>query len=345
MAVTESPTTRLLTINMPADQAAWQLVRMQGVEKLSELYQINCEVICNQKLSQADLGEKYLGKPVCCAIHTEAEKPRYLHGHINSINLSHYDYNELRRYEIEIVPVLWWLSLDQDSRTYQRQTIPQIITSVLGRHRIRADSRGLTANYPERNYLVQNQESSYHFLLRLMEEVGIHYYFRHEKNRHTLVLADDSTTAPQHPIPLVSTSDLHLNNIRDNDDVGYTHSWAHHAKSKSQLKNLTKIDYNFAAPDDILQSSVHTGGQNPQSNLEYNEYPGNYQTPQQGEQLIRLQQHIRKHIISFIMQKSSIATLQIGMQIDVIKHCDMPYEQGKYFITSITHDALADMLL
>ena len=34
------------------------------------------------------------------------------------------------------------------------------------------------------------RETSFDFVSRLMEQEGIYYYFRHEKSRHVLVLAD-----------------------------------------------------------------------------------------------------------------------------------------------------------
>jgi type VI secretion system secreted protein VgrG len=49
---------------------------------------------------------------------------------------------------------------------------------------------------------VQYQETDFAFVSRLMEHEGIYYYFKHEKNQHTLVLADDMgahETLPDYP--------------------------------------------------------------------------------------------------------------------------------------------------
>jgi len=37
---------------------------------------------------------------------------------------------------------------------------------------------------------VQYRETDFAFISRLMEQEGIYYYFRHEADKHTLVLAD-----------------------------------------------------------------------------------------------------------------------------------------------------------
>ena len=37
---------------------------------------------------------------------------------------------------------------------------------------------------------MQYRETDFNFISRLMEEEGIYYYFKHEKGKHSLVLAD-----------------------------------------------------------------------------------------------------------------------------------------------------------
>ncbi len=37
---------------------------------------------------------------------------------------------------------------------------------------------------------MQYRETDFNFVSRLMEQEGIFYYFKHEKGKHTLVLAD-----------------------------------------------------------------------------------------------------------------------------------------------------------
>ncbi len=48
----------------------------------------------------------------------------------------------------------------------------------------------LTNTYKPRNYCVQYRETDFNFVSRLMEYEGIFYFFKHEKTKHTLVIAD-----------------------------------------------------------------------------------------------------------------------------------------------------------
>jgi len=53
----------------------------------------------------------------------------------------------------------------------------------------------LKGSYPQLEYCVQYRETSFNFVSRLMEEFGIFYYFDHStQGKHTLVLADQSST-------------------------------------------------------------------------------------------------------------------------------------------------------
>jgi type VI secretion system secreted protein VgrG len=87
------------------------------------------------------------------------------------------------------VPALWKLRHVRRSRIFQRLSVPEIVSSVLGdggvEHRV-----SLNATYRTREYCVQYGESDLDFVSRLLEDEGIFYYFEHEPGRHTLVLAD-----------------------------------------------------------------------------------------------------------------------------------------------------------
>ncbi|MBI0557602.1 type VI secretion system tip protein VgrG, partial [Pectobacterium parmentieri] len=71
----------------------------------------------------------------------------------------------------------------------QSQTVPQIVQTLLKEYGVNVEMR-LSGSYRVWEYCVQYQESSLDFISRLMELEGIYYWFRHEQERHTLVLCD-----------------------------------------------------------------------------------------------------------------------------------------------------------
>ena len=47
---------------------------------------------------------------------------------------------------------------------------------------------------PKLEYCVQYRETDLNFVSRLMEQHGIYYFFKHEGDKHTLVLADSKSS-------------------------------------------------------------------------------------------------------------------------------------------------------
>ena len=73
----------------------------------------------------------------------------------------------------------------------------------------------LKQEYDVRDYCVQYLETDYDFVCRLMEEVGIYFFFEHEDGREELVLADDIIGAFQSArggasFPIASPAGRHL---------------------------------------------------------------------------------------------------------------------------------------
>ena len=91
---------------------------------------------------------------------------------------------------LELRPWFWFLKQGTGCRVFQNKTVPEIVKAVAQEAGYADLKESLTATYPKLEYVVQYNESDFDFLSRLMEEAGIFYYFTHEKNKHTMVLAD-----------------------------------------------------------------------------------------------------------------------------------------------------------
>ncbi|MBW7983721.1 type VI secretion system Vgr family protein [Enterobacillus tribolii] len=162
-----------------------------GEERLSELYELNVGLLCPQ--NTLDL-KSLLSKSFTVEINDQAAPTRYLNGNITGMTLSGQEESGERYYiyNATLRPTLWYLTQNQDCRIFQEQTVPEIILSVLSEYKINVDNR-LSYNYRPWGYCVQYQESDYDFISRLMEHEGIYFYFTHQADGHTMVLAD----APQ----------------------------------------------------------------------------------------------------------------------------------------------------
>jgi type VI secretion system secreted protein VgrG len=184
---------RQLTLHAPVLGGDQQLfVRgIEGREAISELFAY--EVTLYAKSDNVDFA-KVLGQEMCVGLlqpraGTGAE--RYFHGYVAAFSAIGTE-GEFHLYRAELRPHLWRLTRAINCRAFQGETIPDVIATVLGAHGLGALITSFSRHYLPWEYCVQYRESDFAFLSRLMEGEGIHYFFKHEKDKHVLILADSN---------------------------------------------------------------------------------------------------------------------------------------------------------
>ena len=118
-----------------------------------------------------------------------------VHGIVTRVELRSMLELDRSEYEIILRPTLWRAGLSHTSRIFQDVTVADIAEAVLEQHRVRFESR-LSATYPEREYVVQSDESDLDFLHRQLEHWGIFYFFEQSQDGELLVLADSNREMP-----------------------------------------------------------------------------------------------------------------------------------------------------
>jgi len=116
---------------------------------------------------------------------------RYINGIVASFEFcgGDDDYNNYRAY---IVPNLWLLTLNVNTRVFQDKTVTDVIKAVLSKYNI-SPSIETSSTYTPMEYCTQYRETDFDFISRLMEQHGILYYFKHTDSDHTFTLQDVSS--------------------------------------------------------------------------------------------------------------------------------------------------------
>jgi type VI secretion system secreted protein VgrG len=188
------------------------LVGFVGQEGISELFKFQLSVVAENDVVEEMLSaenvvfEKLVGQPVLVEMRVRG-RTRFFHGICNRFQQGEQD-ADFTYYNLDIVPELWLLTQRARSRIFQGLTVPAILEMVLKGARLpseKQDPEGPVLNYrcqwnklgdfKKRDYCVQYRETDFNFLSRLMEEEGIHYYFRHSEQGHELCVTD----FPVHP--------------------------------------------------------------------------------------------------------------------------------------------------
>ncbi|MBH3422344.1 type VI secretion system Vgr family protein [Pseudomonas gessardii] len=269
---------RLAKITSPLGPDVLLLNEMGGGEELGRLF--NYELQLNSLDANIDLNQ-LLGKPMSVGLQLADGGERYFHGLVARCS-QNIDQGQFASYQVTLRPWLWLLSRTSDCRIFQNLSIPQIIKQVFRDLGFSDFEDALSRPYREWEYCVQYRETSFDFVSRLMEQEGIYYFFRHEQDRHVLVLADAygaHTTVPGY------TSVPYYPKDEQQRERDHMHNW--HLAQEVQPGSLELNDYDFQRPSasiDVRSAMPrpHTAGDYP-----LYDYPGTYVKSEDGEHYAR----------------------------------------------------------
>ncbi|WP_133512513.1 type VI secretion system Vgr family protein [Candidatus Thiosymbion oneisti] len=186
---------RTLAVTTPLGEDILLLRSMRGSERLSTLFEYQLELISESY--QPIKHEALLGQPVTVRLELPDYQTRYFNGIVSRFSHTGFD-GAVAIYQATLVPWFWLLSCTTDCRIFQDRTVPDIVKDIFREHGYIDFEEFLVEPHRRRNYCVQYRETDFTFISRLLEQEGIHYFFRHEEGKHTLVLADDN--GAHHPV-------------------------------------------------------------------------------------------------------------------------------------------------
>jgi len=177
-------------------------------------------------------------------------------------------------YRVRLRPRLHGLGYRVRSRIFQNQDATEIIKKVFHDSGIPEDAVDwqLHRSYPKREFCMQYRESELAFVLRLLEDEGIFYSFRHSNSQDILVIGDDSSKLE----PIEGNAALIFSTWDQAD-----------RESVTDLVLTTRLcadvhltrDWNWEKPRDPLEAEQQSEGS---AGFEWYEYPGGFLDNQDG---------------------------------------------------------------
>jgi type VI secretion system secreted protein VgrG len=265
---------RQIGIDTPLGANVLVLRNFTATEELGRLFQIDAELLSeNFQISFPQI----VGQNVTIRLNTIQAAPRFFNGHVRAFRQTG-AVGRLARYQAAIVPKLWFLTRSADCRIFQNKKVPDIVKEVLQERGITEIEDTLTASYPQWEYCVQYRETDFNFVSRLMEQEGIHYYFKHAQGSHTLVLADGDSSHPAFPgytnlsFHQANRGVVNLQSIRE---------WT--MAQEVEPGRYVLNDYDFEKPKISLKATANVDRQNIEANHEMYDYPGEYTKLEDGQ--------------------------------------------------------------
>ena len=176
---------RILHFKSPLGDKRCAISALSGYERLNALYSFDITL-----LTELDpiAPQELLGEDVTVTI-TVADVERKLHGVVCEFDEVDPVGDNVFEYRAVVVPRLWLLGLNSHNRLFEGKDAVEIVKQVV------KDSCGLaieTSNlksYRRREICCQFGETDLEFVLRLLAEEGIAFYFKHTKSDCKLVLS------------------------------------------------------------------------------------------------------------------------------------------------------------
>ena len=200
------------------------------------------------------------------------------------------DTQELTTYEAVLVPWFWQLTLVEDCRIFQNQSIPDIVDAILGELQLGKHETDLSGDYPKLEYCVQYDESSLDFIARLLEDAGIHYFSRHdpEEAEDVLVISDHQEKDYGDQITRLRFA---ANWAEQDEPVVFALT----RRQRMRTGHVTMRDFDFTKPTQNLEAGVDTmltvGAQ---KSLQSFRYPGGYRDRSGGDVRAKLAMEIEE---------------------------------------------------
>ena len=326
---------RPVAVTTPLGEDVLVFGRMMARERLGRLFQFDLELFgenCEIKLTDV------LGQAMVVRLELPDERgARYFHGYVTDFHYRGTNRLHYGVYHATLRPRLWFLTRTANCRIFQNETVPAIIKKICAKHGVQiADKPSLSGSYPPWEYCVQYRETDFNFVSRLMEQEGIYYYFKHEKDKHVLVLADDYGDHEKFKgyERVLYPLDVHDRHKRD-------HLYELNLQVSHQPGAYALRDFDFKAPGKELLAKLANPKDHALAQFEIYDYPGEYTEYGHGETYtrIRLEELLAQH--ERVEAKGNAAGLAVGYLFE-LTGCPRQDLNREYLIESATHQVESD---
>lgn len=278
---------RALDVTSPLGQDVLLLRSMTGEEELGRLFDYRLELLSDDHNLQL---EDVLGQSMTVTLETP-DGERYFNGIVAAFSYAGID-QDRALYHAHVRPWLWLLTRSRDCRIFQKMTVPEIVKQVFQDAGHTEFDDQLTETYQSWEYCVQYRETAHDFVTRLMEQEGIYFYFRHERDNHVLVLADSYSahdTVPGYAdIPFYQAEDGEPQK-RDREHV---FDWR--LTKQVQAGAFAVKDFDFEMPSADLEATAASPDDHAHASSEIFDYPAEYKDPAVGDSYVRIMQERHK---------------------------------------------------
>ncbi|MBT0337214.1 type VI secretion system Vgr family protein [Morganella morganii] len=155
-------------------EQTFQVTEFSLSEGLSSLFSLSISAVSALPSITFD---EHLGKASSLTVTRDGTKVRTVQGVLATAEQGNTDGNKTW-YHFLIRPEMWIMTLNQDSRIFQKQSVPEVLATLLDEAHVKNELKFYQDElHQKRDYITQKRESAYDFWCRLAAEEGINFWF------------------------------------------------------------------------------------------------------------------------------------------------------------------------
>jgi type VI secretion system secreted protein VgrG len=185
---------RLMRLEFPRGDGPEAILlpnRMSAHEEVSRCFRFEVELLSDD--ARIPL-KAMMARMVTISLVREDGSLRYFNGYVTEFRFLRAD-GGFAFYHMVLEPWLAFAKLRKDNRLFLGKSVIEITELTFAQYRQKDWNPVIVGEYPRMTCANQYDETDYNHLHRRWEELGLHYWYEHRADGHTLWLGDKSTLA------------------------------------------------------------------------------------------------------------------------------------------------------
>ncbi|RQQ04651.1 type VI secretion system tip protein VgrG [Burkholderia stagnalis] len=309
------------------------------LDLLSHRNNIGPEQIVGQRVKIAlDPQGKTFSLTKIVAASAETDERRYFDGYVASFGRVG-NSGTVTRYEMSVVPWFWFLTRSTDCRIFQNLAPQDILREIFQEMGFADFEFDIRSERPPLEYIVMYDESYYHFCTRLMEQEGLVWTFRFEKDRHVLVIGDSNSLF--RPIPNLETIPYYADSAAS--ELNGIDRWDE--AFSFRVGKITFRDFNYNQPSSSLMHvevpTVSLKHDNIQGTERY-QYHSLYDHGEDGERYARYAMEAEEAQARRFNGAGYARGMTTNGRFTLVNHASSSYNDKEFVILRVRHQAVND---
>ena len=343
---------RLMRLEFPRNDGPERILlpnRLKAHEEVSRCFRFEVELLSDDACIPL---KAMMARMVTISLVREDGSLRYFNGYVTEFRFLRTD-GGFAFYHMVLEPWLAFAKLRKDNRSFHSKSVVELTELTFAHYRQADWNPVIVGEYPRMTCANQYDETDYNHLHRRWEELGLHYWYEHWADGHTLWLSDRSTLAqPIDPTGIDDTGEIPFRDkVGSLEDDGIR-EWSPVRRLGSGRTTLVSFDYkNPVAQRSTAESLKNQGDVFP---YEIYEDTGAYgfRTHDEGEQLAQQRMGERDANTQTFEARGNDRTAQPGRCFKLADHFSAELQVPKrgepakpsirdrdYLILSVDHEA------